>query len=117
MDELKSRGVNAQHWVTLNERFDMKSMQVTFVAAASAEALPDKDLGSAFVQGEVKGGKALQIKHSGAYDFLGNAWSMGMMYLRAKKMKQRDVPFEYYHNNPNETAPERLETSVYFPLK
>ena len=117
MKALESKGVVAKHWVSLYPKFDMKNQMMTYIAACSDENLKDVDLGPDFVRGEIKSGQALEIKHKGSYEFLGNAWSMGMMVLRAKKMKQGGVPFEYYWNNPNDTQEFDLETSVYFPLK
>ena len=95
----------------------MKTMMVTYIAAISDENVGDLNLGNEYIKGTITNGKMLEIKHNGAYDFLGNAWSMGMMNMRAKKMKAGGDPFEQYWNNPMETAPEDLKTSVYFPLK
>lgn len=111
------RGKSAQHWVSLYPKIDMAKMEMTYIAAVSDENLSIADMGSEYVTGQVATGKALEIYHSGSYDFIGNAWSMGMMYLRAKKMKQTGVPFEHYWNSPKEVKPEQLKTSVYFPLK
>lgn len=118
-DVVKKRGIAAQHWVSLYPKMDMKNMQMTYIAAVSDENLKDVDLGSQYERGTVASGKALEILHEGSYDFLGNAWSMGMMYLQANKntIKQGDIPFEYYRNSPMEVAPEELKTSIYFPLK
>jgi len=111
------RGKSAQNWVTIYPKIDMGSMEMTYIAAISDEGLAGEDIGLDFVRGEIKDSRALEIKHDGAYDFLGNAWSMGMMYLRAKKMKQSGYSFEQYWNSPLEVAPSELKTSVYFPLK
>lgn len=111
------RGKSAKNWVTLYPKIDMKTMNMTYIAAVSDEELEDEDLGSEYVKGMVKDCKALEIKHDGAYDFIGNAWSMGMMYLRAKKIKGGSVPFEQYWNSPKEVQPHELKTSIFFPLK
>lgn len=108
---------SAQHWITLYTKMDMKTMNMTYIAAVSDEELSDVTLSDDYVRGSVQTSKALEIHHSGPYDFIGNAWSMGMMYLRANKLKQAPHPFEHYWNSPKETKPEDLETSVYFPLK
>jgi effector-binding domain-containing protein len=42
---------------------------------------------------------------------------MGMMYTRAKKLKMRGKPFEYYWNSPLETPENELKTSIYFPVE
>lgn len=114
---LEQHNRTAKHWLALYPKMNMGAMTMTHIAAVSDEDLKDINLGDEYVTGEVPMGKALEVAHKGAYDFLGNAWSMGMMYLRAKKMKQRGVPFELYLNNPKEVAPEKLKTSVYFPVR
>jgi len=111
------RGKSAQNWVSLYPKMDMGKMEMTYIAAISDEGLVGEDIGPEFVRGEVKSSRALEIKHDGPYDFIGNAWSMGMMYLRAKKMKQKGYPFEQYWNSPKEVSPAELKTSIYFPLK
>lgn len=108
---------SAMHWVCIYPKFDTKNMMVTYIAAISDENVGGLDLGSEYVSGEIKNSKALEVKHNGAYDFLGNAWAMGMMTMQAKKMKAGGHPFEQYWNSPMETPPDELKTSIYFPLK
>jgi hypothetical protein len=110
-------GKGARHWVCIYPKFDMKNMQATYIAAVSDEDLGDHNLGSSYIKGKINDSKALEIKHDGSYEFLGNAWSMGMMTMRAKKQKGSGYPFEQYWNSPMETAPDDLKTSIYFPLK
>ncbi len=117
MELLEKSGKQAKHWGSLYPKFDMVKQTFTYIAFMSAENLEGVELGAEVVSGEIKDGKVLEIKHRGSYDFLGNAWSMGMMYLRAKKIKQKDVPFEYYWNNPNEVELRDCKTSIYFPVK
>ncbi len=116
-DVIVDNGKKARHWAALYPKFNAKAGTMTYIAAISDEDLEGVDLGADYVRGEVKTGKMFQVFHHGAYDFLGNAWSMGMMHVRAGKHKKRGIPFEYYHNSPLETAPEDLETSIYFPVK
>ncbi|MBR9910022.1 MAG: hypothetical protein GYB33_06665 [Gammaproteobacteria bacterium] len=108
---------SARHWVCIYPRFDIKNMKATYIAAVSDEDLAGLNLDSSYVKGQVKDAKMLEIKHSGSFDFLGNAWSMGMMNMRARKLKGSGFPFEQYWNSPMEVAPDDLMTSVYFPLK
>lgn len=117
MKVLQENGKNAKHWLSVYSKMNMKNGQMTYIAAMSDEDLEGVELGSEFKIGKIKGGKMLEIKHEGSYDFLGNAWSMGMMIVRAKKMKQNAAPFEYYWNNPDGTEESELKTSVYFPVK
>lgn len=116
-DIVEEKQKSAMHWVCLFPEFNMKTMSVTYIAAVSDENLADIDLGSQYVSGKISDSKALEIRHDGAYTFLGNAWSMGMMNIRARKIKQQHVPFEQYWNSPLEVAPEALKTSIYFPIK
>ena len=107
----------AMHWVAITPKFDMRNLKVTYIAAVSDENLADKKLASEFRRGRIENSRMLEIKHDGPYDFLGNAWSMGMMLMRAKKYKGAKYPFEQYWNSPLEETPENLKTSVFFPLK
>ncbi len=115
--EIAKHNVSAKHWVCLYTKMDMKKMQMTYIAAISDENLSGVQLGDGFVRGQVKAGKGLEIKHKGSYEFLGNAWSMGMMYAKAKKLKGSDIPYEYYWNDPRQTGTADLETSIFFPVK
>ena len=117
MKDVEAKGLNPKHWVSLYPKFDMKNQMMTYIAAISVENADHVDMGPDYVSGTIDSGKMLEIKHDGSYEFLGNAWSMGMMCLRAKKMKQKPVPFEYYWNSPHETKEDDLKTSVYFPIK
>lgn len=108
---------SARHWVCIYPKFDMKKMEATYIAAVSDENLAELALGSRYVKGQIDTGRALEIKHEGSYEFLGNAWSMGMMTMQAKKLKGSGYPFEQYWNSPMEIPPEELQTSIYFPLK
>ena len=109
--------VTPDQWVALYPKMNMKKGEMTYIAAVSDEAFEGVEIPSKFVRGEVKSSKALEIKHDGPYDFIGNAWGMGVMYLRAKKIKQAGVPYEKYWNHPDTVTPEELQTSVYFPVK
>ncbi len=108
---------SAMHWVCIYPKFDMKNMEATYIAAVSDENLADLDLGPDYVTGQIDDARALEIKHNGSYEFLGNAWSMGMMNMQAKKLKGKGFPFEQYWNSPMEMEPDELRTSIYFPLK
>lgn len=120
MKDLEKNSVKAEKWICVYPKVKMAKKLFTWVASASDENLKDKDLGSEYVKGEIKSGKMLKIRHKGSYQFLGNAWSMGMMYVQSKKkegMKQGDKPFEFYVNSPVDTKEEDLITEIYFPLK
>ena len=114
---LGANNKKAKSWVTLYPKMNMKTMEMTYIAAISDEDLDGVEIGSEYVRGSIKSGKVFEVKHHGKYDFLGNAWSMGMMHVRAKKLKQTGIPFEYYWNSPQQVSPEDLKTSIYFPVK
>lgn len=116
-DVVLDRGKSALHWVCIYPKFDMKKMEATYIAAVSDENLKDENLGGEYIQGSIQDTKALEVKHDGSYDFLGNAWAMGMMFMRAKKHKGAGYPFEQYWNSPLEVPPEELKTSIFFPIK
>jgi predicted transcriptional regulator YdeE len=115
MNELSSR--EAKHWISLYPKMNIKTGEMTYIAAISDENIDLEILNENYVKGSIKDCSVLEIKHRGSYNFVGNAWSMGMMYLRSKKIKQSGVPFEYYWNSPKECKPSDLKTSIYFPLK
>ncbi len=114
---LESKGKTAKHWISIYTKSDMKNKSFEWIAACSSEELAGIDVGEEFITGTIESQKMLKIHHSGSYTFLGNAWSMGMMYLRAKKLKQNAKPFEYYLNSPMETDEKDLKTDIYFPIK
>ena len=63
-------------------------------------------------------GKALHIRHTGAYENLGNAWSGAHQYARYKKLKlAKTNSHEIYRNSPETTATEDLITDIYLPLR
>lgn len=115
--DLEAKGKSPQNWVCLYPKVNMKTMMFTYICAVSDEQLKDVDMGGEYVKGEIKSGNVLKISHKGSYNFLGNAWSMGMMYLRAKKMKQAGTPFEHYVNDPRTTEEKDLQTNVCFPVR
>ena len=116
-DIVVQKDKSAKHWLSLYPKMNMNNMKMTYIAAVSDEEIGSEDLGKDYIRGTVKTGKALEIKHNGSYDFIGNAWSMGMMYMRAKKIKGNGIPFEQYWNSPKEVKPHELKSSIFFPVK
>lgn len=115
--DLTAQGMEARHWVTTYPKVNMRTKTFTYIAACSDEQLGTKKLGDGYVRGEIKSGNIFKVTHKGSYEFMGNAWSMGMMYLRAKKYKQSGIPFEYYHNSPKVVEESELLTDICFPMK
>jgi len=108
---------SAKHRVCIYPKFDIKKMEATYIAAVLDENTAAIKLDSSYVTGHIDNTDMLEIKHDGSYEFLGNAWAMGMMNMRAKKFKGKGFPFEQYWNSPMEVTPDELKTSIYFPLK
>jgi DNA gyrase inhibitor GyrI len=85
--------------------------------------IPVTNLSAKLPQGmllkELPNCRAYQIKHTGPYRHLGNAWSAGIMHSRAKVFRQnRKAPtFEIYESDPTTTPENDLVTVLHFPLK
>jgi len=107
----------ARQWATIYTKMSSKTGDMSYVCFMSDEEFEGMELPAGFVRGTIDSSKALEITHDGPYDYIGNAWAMGMMTLRAKKMKQKGPAIEYYWNSPHNTKPEDLKSSVYFPIK
>jgi len=106
-----------QHYLTVYTKVKTAKQLFSYVCAVSSESADQLELGDRYVRGQIPSQKMLEIRHRGSYRFLGNAWSMGHMVTRAKKIKQNGKPFEYYHNSPTEVEESELLTSIYFPVK
>ncbi|MGJ8644989.1 MAG: SRPBCC family protein [Luteolibacter sp.] len=70
--------------------------------------------------GEMPACRVYEVRHTGPYRHVGNAWSAGEMHGRAKLFRQSSKlhPFEIYETDP-EKAPDEKEivTLVNFPVK
>ncbi len=74
---------------------------------------------SGFVTGELPSCRCYQVRHTGPYHHLGNAWASGMMHARAKVFRQnkRLPPFEIYQDEPGGADDTDLVTTVHFPAR
>ncbi|MCB9809454.1 SRPBCC family protein [Candidatus Peribacteria bacterium] len=106
-----------RHWLALYPKVDMRHKRFTYTVAVSDEKLGGRSLGPDYVQQTLPSTKALKITHTGSYEFLGSAWSRGMMEVRAQKLRQHGAPFEYYVNSPHDTPEADLITEIYFPVR
>lgn len=72
-----------------------------------------------FVSGTIPACQVQQIRHTGPYRHLGNAWSAGFARLRAKVWRAaRGIhPFEIYENDLTEVGTNDVVTTLHFPLK
>ena len=117
MRDIAAASCDPKHHLAIYTNVKMSKQRFSYISAVSDESASGLALSDDYVRGRIPSQKMLEIRHRGSYRFLGNAWSMGHMVARAKKMKTNGKPFEYYHNSPNEVAENELLTSVYFPVK
>lgn len=117
MQQCVDQAVEPEHVLSIYNKVNLSKQLFTYTSAISAESFDVQALGDDVVHGYVRQQEMLEIKHRGSYKFIGNAWTMGNMILRANKMKSNGKPFEYYHNDPADTPERELLTSVYFPVK
>ncbi|WP_161604773.1 SRPBCC family protein [Roseiconus nitratireducens] len=70
-------------------------------------------------QADLPGCEAMHVKHTGSYEFLGNAWFAAYQHLQAGKRKpnRKLSAWEVYEGDPAELAPEERITHVYIPVK
>ena len=63
--------------------------------------------------------RTYQIRHTGPYRHLGNAWASGMMHVRAKRFRTRRgfPPFEIYESDPEATPENDLVTEIHMPAR
>jgi len=97
--------------------FDIVKHESTYFSCIPVTT--DMPLQDGWVRGTLKSEKTLKTMHKGRYMHLGNAWMTAMNFARMKKMKTKKSPvgYEFYLNNPNDTAEEALITEIYMPLK
>lgn len=89
-----------------------------FIMAVPADA-GGTELPDGFMAGELPACRNYEIRHTGAYRHLGNAWTSGMMRSRTGvfKMKRGLPPFETYGNDPTEVDETEISTVVHFPAR
>ena len=106
-----------REWVSIYEKMDVKSSEVTYIAGAVVQetsAVP-----SGLVERVIPASRAIHVTHQGSYQHLGNAWFTAFQTSQAKKLKalKKSPGFEIYTNDPNETPVDQLMTEVYVPVK
>jgi len=67
--------------------------------------------------GIIPGGRAAVDLHVGPYDKIGDTYERLTSFLKDQAVEPDSFSYEYYLNDPAETAPEDLKTEIYFPLK
>lgn len=66
---------------------------------------------------ETYGGKAVTATHKGPYNTLETAYVAVMDYIGQNGLEPTGVYYDYYLNNPDDTAAEELLTKVVIPVK
>lgn len=104
--------------LSIYHKWDMVKGRTRYTAALPVAAAP-KVLADGLVAGELAGGKAYVIDHTGPYRHLGNGWAAAMMHARARKFKGscQVPPFEVYVNDPAEVPEAELVTRIHHPAK
>ena len=97
--------------------FDIFDKHMQFISAVPI----DKEIAvtAPFITGELSGGDALKVTHTGAYKHLGNGWAAAFSFARHKKIKTKKTPvgIEFYFNSPMNTPAEELRSEIVLPLK
>ena len=100
---------------------DIVKDDFSYISALSIEQ--DVQIPDGFIKSNIQQSKAIKVKHTGRYEYLGNAWSLAMMYAksktRSKKIQIQKIPtgYEFYLNDPDDTDAKDLITEVVVPLK
>lgn len=87
---------------------------LAFPFATAPPAVPE-----AFTSGSIPACCVYQVRHTGPYRFLGNAWAAGVMRGRAKiyTANGKIDAFEVYENDPTVVPENDLVTVLNFPMK
>jgi effector-binding domain-containing protein len=72
--------------------------------------------GGEVVQGLIPGGKAVSCLHVGPHNQLAGAYEALQAWAGANGHALAGVAYEFYLNDPRDTAPAELQTQVVFPL-
>lgn len=68
------------------------------------------------VAGEIPAGKAVQCIHVGPYDQLGATYRALEAWMAERGLQHAGPAFEYYLDDPQDTAPAELRTLVVLPM-
>jgi len=77
------------------------------------DAAPSGDIRS----GETYAGKAVQFKHVGPYDKLGETMQKAYAWIAVQGYKAKDRLIEEYISDPGNTPPEQLQTRLVVPVQ
>ena len=104
--------------LTIYHQWDIVNNKVRYTAALPLQKIPTS-LPVGFNAGNIPSLKVYTIEHTGAYKFLGNAYTTHYSMQRAKEYRYKKGvdPFETYVNLPGEVSDHNLITEVHFPVK
>ncbi len=105
--------------LTIYHKFDIANATADYTAAIPVDKVPTA-LPPGFTSGKLNAPRSYQIRHTGAYRHLGNAWSAGMMHERSKAFRRNKAcdPFEVYVTDPSSGVDEdQLVTEIHIPAR
>jgi effector-binding domain-containing protein len=92
---------------------DMQNLDVEIGFPVSGR-LPGKDDISA---SEIQGGKVATCLYTGPYSEIEPAYNALSQWMKDNGYEATGVAYEMYLNDPEQTAPQELQTQIVFPLK
>lgn len=103
---------------SIYHKWDMVRGTAEYTAAISVSNFPN-DLPADIVMGNIPATRLYTLRHVGAYEHLGNAWSTLYNMQRSKEFKcQKGIhPFEVYVNDPQQVEEKDLITDINFAVK
>ena len=113
-----NEGVVVGPLFTIYHKWDLVKNRVIYTAAAPVNEVP-ASLPEGFYSGEIAPNKVYMLRHLGAYQHLGNAWSTLYSMHRNKEFKPKKGihPFEVYQNKPADTPEKELITDIHFVVQ
>ncbi|MBC6425798.1 MAG: SRPBCC family protein [Ekhidna sp.] len=110
--------IQMKEMMTIYHKWDIPKNKATYTAALGLEKIPD-NLPTEFISGTIPNAECYVLKHTGRYQYLGNAWSTLYTMMRNKEIKHNKKidPFEVYLNYPQSTEKKDPETEIYLPVR
>ena len=92
---------------------DMQDLDIE-IGFPVSKSIPGKDK---IMSTEIPGGKVATCLHVGPYQEIEKAYTALTKYIEKQDCEPTDVAYEFYLNDPRETAPQDLKTEIIFPLR
>lgn len=92
---------------------DMNDLDIEIGFPVSKD-IPNKDN---IKMSEIPEGKYASTIHKGSYSTLKDTYDVLMKWIEDNNLQGTYIGYEYYLNDPGETAEENLETKILFQLK